>query len=185
METHQDSGLPCKSLWTPRPIPKELHSVYEGGPFIKCSVCGHSLAAAESEDGVLFEVQKVFHGREVIFEMALCQPCGESLCGELSAESLEALKGFLLCNFKPSLAPQHCHFCCMPRALLDRFTLVAACRRDALVLPSIVLCDHCGDRLQQQISPKTRETQDEFLRDHFPGLPGARDLNPSFGGMFA
>ena len=196
METDQ-GGLSQPSFWIPRPIPDELHSVYESGPFRKCSVCEHALceeADGQSEEGqsangeppgMLYEIQKVYHGTEVIFEMALCHGCGETLCGELSAASLEALKGFLICRFTPSLTPHHCHFCGLPRALLDRFTLVGACRQEALVLPTIVLCDHCGDTLQEQISAETRETQEEFLRDHFPGLPGALDLNPSIGGMFA
>jgi len=163
-----------------KPLPQELHSAYAAKPFEKCSSC-----SARLDSGCLYEIQKVFRMGEVIFEMALCQTCGEEACREFSEESMEALKGFLMCNFTPSPASCHCNFCGFPRAILDRFTLIGACQEQSLLLPPITLCDGCAEALQCRVSPKTRETQEEFLRKNFPGVPGALDLNPSIGGFLA
>ena len=140
------------------PIPIDLHSVYEDGPFRTCTVCSTALISETglpsgplserstgplserstglqplpadaihrsppSEGSCLYEIQKVYQGDRVIFEMALCQHCGEQICQEFSEESMEALKGFLLSHFRPSSEACHCHFCGFPRALLKRMTL--------------------------------------------------------------
>jgi hypothetical protein len=161
------------------PIPAELHSVYEGGPFRVCSVCSFPLGA-----GCLYEIQKVFRRDRVVFEMALCQHCGEKLCREFSRESTEALKGFLLSNFRPSPESCHCHFCGFPRVLFrEGLTLIGACQESSLILPPIVLCGKCEEALQGRISQKTRAVQEDFVRQNFPGVPCDLDLNPTFGGV--
>jgi hypothetical protein len=161
------------------PIPEELHSVYEAGPFTRCSVCEQSLV-----DGRLYEVQKVYRGKEVIFEMGICHGCGESIAKDFSEESLEAMKGFLLCNFKPTMHSHHCHFCGSPRSLFPGYTIVGACRERSLIFPSIVMCEKCSEGLQERLSRKTREVQGDFIRDHFPGVPANLDFNPSLSNLF-
>ncbi len=159
-------------------IPSELHSFYDKGPFRSCTVCGGDLSS-----GCLYEIQKVYRGKEVIFEMAICQTCGEAICQEFSEESMAAMKGFLLSSFKPSRETCHCHFCGFPRPLSSGYTLVAACRASALIVPAIVLCDRCGEKLQARLSKKTKESQEDFIRNNFPGVPAEMDLNPTFCGM--
>jgi hypothetical protein len=159
-------------------IPSDLHSVYEAGPFTRCNVCEEPLR----ELG-LYEIQKVYRGKEVIFEVALCHRCGEELVRELSQESLEAMKGFLFANFRPTPEAEHCHFCGFPRGLFANYTVVAACEGSALLLPRIVMCERCGERLSELLSRKTREVQSDFVRDHFPGVPADLDLSPSFRGI--
>lgn len=169
-----------RPLETSRPIriPLELHSFSEKGPFRVCTVCKEDLSK-----GCLYEIQKIYRGKEVVFEMAVCRTCGEVVCKEFSEESLEALKGFLLSSFKPSPETCHCHFCGFPRPLISGYTLVAACCAGSLVAPAIILCDHCGEKLQSKLSPKMREAIDAFIRKNFPGVPPDLDLNPSFGGL--
>lgn len=200
------------------PIPVELHSVYESGPFTRCTICngplhslyaagepetfgtvpiGHedpSLDGAIEDDGfqgnqdaddsqAIYEIQKVFRGSEVLFEMAICRRCGEQVAKEFSEESIEAMKGFLLSNFKPDKDASHCHFCTFPLALLEGWTMVGACREDRLIFPPIILCEPCSENLQQRLSKTTRDVQDEFIRDHFPGVPADLDLSPSVFGV--
>jgi len=162
----------------PQPIPELLHSVYEKGPFRTCCVCGHRLL-----DGRLYEIQKVFRGKEAIFEMAICHECGEGVAREFSEESMENMKKFLMENFKPAGEPTHCHFCGFPRALVPNFTIVGMCREKSLLVPSIVMCEKCSESLQGKLSRKTREAQGDFIRDNFPGVPEGLDVSPapSFG----
>ncbi len=167
-----------QQFFRPQPIPDLLHSVYEKGPFRACCMCGHHLA-----DGRLYEIQKVFRGKEAIFEMAICHGCGEDVAREFSQESMENMKQFLVANFRPSPEPSHCHFCGFPRALVHDFTIVGMCRQTSLLLPSIIMCEKCSERLQGKLSRKTREAQGDFVRDHFPGVPEGLDVSPapSFG----
>ena len=163
----------------PLEIPEELHSFYEEGLFKKCTICDKDL-----EHLGLYEVQKIYRDKEVVFETAICQACGEDLSKEMSLESIEAMKGFMLCNFKPTEEPDHCHFCGIPRAIFDNYTVIGACREISLLLPLIIMCEKCSEHLQEQLSQKTREVQGDFIRDHFPGVPAALDLSPSVGTLF-
>jgi hypothetical protein len=177
-----EDPLRCHETWLPEfkpcPIPRELHSVYEEGPFTSCNVCGESLA-----DGRLYEIQKVYRGKQVVFELGICHNCGENVAREFSEESLEAMKGFLLCNFKLTLEARHCHFCGLPRSVTPNYTIVGACRESSLIFPTLVMCEKCSEGLQDRLSRKTRDTQGDFIRDHFPGVPADLDLSPSFGGV--
>ena len=210
-----------------QPIPVELHSVYESGPFTRCTICnrllhshhvagGHETVGkgykpngtgpigTEHEDPALngvtdddsfqgkkdtndgqavYEIQKVFRGSEVLFEMAICRRCGEQVAKEFSEESIEAMKGFLLSNFKPDKDASHCHFCTFPLALLEGWTMVGACKENRLIFPPIILCEPCSENLQQRLSKTTRDVQDEFIRDHFPGVPADLDFSPSVFGV--
>ena len=216
-----------------RRIPVELHSVYESGPFTRCTICNgrlHSLHAPEGRESVgcsdekislfsgapdadhallsadagcddgrdddgrdddgrdddgqaVYEIQKVFRGPEVLFEMAICRRCGEQVAKEFSEESIAAMKGFLLSNFKPDEDSSHCHFCTFPLALLEGWTMVGACKENQLIFPAIILCEPCSENLQQRLSKTTRDVQDEFIRDHFPGVPADLDFSPSVFGV--
>ncbi|MEM7235536.1 MAG: hypothetical protein AAF517_25410, partial [Planctomycetota bacterium] len=135
------------------------------------------------DDCSLYEVQKVLRGSECIFEMAMCQGCGEDLTQEFSEESLKTMKGFLLCNFRPSLADDQCHFCSAPKTAFKNYTLLGVCQGlenlgSSLVFPRIVMCEDCSEGLQQKLSKKTRDIQGDFVRDFFPGIPADMDFSP-------
>ncbi len=164
-----------KRFGKPTPIPDLLHSAYAEEPFRRCTVCN-----ADLHDGRLYEIQKVFRGKEAIFEMAVCQKCGESVAEEFSEESITRIRRFLTERFRPSSEPEHCHFCGLPRGLFSSFTVVGACQSSALILPTIVMCEPCSEKLQEQLSKKTRDVQADFVRDTFPGVPADLDLSPSF-----
>ncbi len=158
----------------PQPIPQLLHSVFEKGPFKTCCVCSKVLT-----DGRLYEIQKVFKGREAIFEMAICHGCGEEVAQEFSNESKENMKKFLVDNFRPAPEPAQCHFCGFPRNLVPNFTIVGMCQKFSLLVPSIIMCEKCTERLQGKLSRKTREAQGDFIKDNFPGVPEGLDVTPS------
>ena len=67
-ETRDSSADAEQPLETEPPeIPEELHSFYEEGLFRKCTICDKDL-----EHLGLYEVQKVYRNKEVIFETAIC-----------------------------------------------------------------------------------------------------------------
>lgn len=182
MECEDPSRFPERAFrippFQPIELPEDLHSVYEEGPFRSCTVCDSDLL-----DGRLYEVQKVFRGSECVFEMGVCHECGESVAHEFSEESIEAMKGFLLCRFKPTTEPTHCHFCGFPRSMFKDYTLIGACRESSLILPRIIMCEKCGIALQECLSQKTRDVQGDFVQDCFPGVPADLDLSPTIGGL--
>ncbi len=163
-----------KRFLQPQPIPDILHSVYEKGPFKSCCVCGQILT-----DGRVYEIQKVFRGKEAIFEMAICHGCGEEVAHEFSQESIENMKRFLLENFKPTPEPSHCHFCGFPHRLRVNFTIVGMCQEHSLLVPSIIMCEKCSEQIQEKLSRKTRDVQGDFIRDNFPGVPEGLDVSPT------
>ena len=158
------------------PIPPALYSFLLQRPFRQCTVCSCDLTS-----GCFYEIQKVYRGDEVVFEMALCQTCGESLAQEFSKESIDALKNFLASSFQPSQGTRSCHFCDFPQQPAKGYTLVGACRAEALLLPPILLCATCSEKLQSELSQKTRDRQEEFVRDNFPGVPADVDFSPTPG----
>src|SRR5688572_2906141 len=120
----KDSPVPAQG-----PIPPELHSFFHGGPFEVCSIF-HEDLAGES----LYEIQKVYRGTEVVFEMAICDSCGERQCREISRESMEALKTFLHSHFRPSRGILCCHFCGLPKPSKPGYTIIGACKGRVLLL---------------------------------------------------
>jgi hypothetical protein len=157
-------------------IPSELHSFAGNGPFRTCSACCQPLDRAGC-----YEIQKVYRQKEVIFEMALCEGCARGLCQEFSEESLQALKGFLLASYRPSPETFHCHFCGFPRPLVSGYTICGACSGSHLICPALLMCESCTEKLQARISKKTKEVQEDFVRNTFPGVPADLDLSPTFG----
>lgn len=162
----------------PAPIPEILHSAYKEGPFTQCTMCSEGLT-----DGRLYEIQKVYRGKEVILEMAVCHKCGENVAREFSEESVENFRRFVTDSFRPTSEASHCNFCGLPRGVLPNFTIVGACRESWLILPSFVMCEKCTERLQALLSRKTRDVQGDFIRDNFPGVPADLDLSPTLGGI--
>jgi len=149
-------------------IPPLLHSVYEEGPFTQCSVCDTSLL----EEGVLYEIQKVFRGAEVIFECAVCGSCAAGLIQAYSKESLKVMQEFFESSFRPDNGPDRCHFCGGDgRAGRDDVVVMGMCMGPVLMAPPVVICEACGESLNERLSKKTKESYGEFIENNFPGVP--------------
>ncbi len=154
------------------PIPEALHSEYSGEPFKQCTQCGGSLSQAFA-----YQIQKVFRGEEVLFELALCQSCSEGLGREISEESHEALSEFMQSLLTSHYASDACKSCGIPRYELVRYSRVALCQTEFLAY-EMTLCETCEDAVQNKLSQETRDRHDDFIRDNFPGVPSELDLNP-------
>jgi hypothetical protein len=157
------------------PIPEELHSVYEDGPFSKCNICDKLLL---DQDDV-YNVEKVMRRGECIFEMAVCITCATNLHRQYSKDSRKALRKFFLEGYEPSLDTESCHLCKSASDEDSDRVLTAACARDRLVMPLVVVCSKCMERSQELLSQKTRETFRDFIETHFPGVPAEWEPAPT------
>ncbi|MBN1421297.1 MAG: hypothetical protein JXP34_21160 [Planctomycetes bacterium] len=155
------------------PIPEILHSTYLKGPFRTCTVCDESL-----DDGRLYEVERVFRGREPVFEMAICLACAARISREFSRESTEAIRGFLEEHLEPRQGDA-CGTCGCETAAGRGRTVSGILRRGSLVVPMLVICETCEEALQGLLSEKTRGVQGDFIDTHFPGVPAGLDRSPT------
>lgn len=153
------------------PIPRRLHSVYANGPFTHCVDCKQNLI----EPPQFYEVQKVYKGREVIFEYALCNSCGEKLMKEYSKESLTNLQQYFIEHYWPSLDIEQCQLC--HNDSFEEYSLMSMCRGSSM-LALFVICHQCTESLEQLLSEKTRKVMGDFVDDKFPGVPAEFDLLP-------
>ena len=149
-------------------IPPLLHSLYEEGPFRKCSICERPLLEGET----LYEIQKIWRGRETVFEYAICQPCGMELVKSYSKESLDRIREFFESRFQPDGEEARGHFCRREaRPGRDDLSMMAMCMGAFLLAPPVVICDPCNESLNEKLSKKTRESYGDFIDTHFPGVP--------------
>jgi len=156
------------------PIPPELMSVYEEGPFTKCTYCSRDLAKAPYPH----TVEKIFRGTETIVEFALCLPCIQSLRRELSKESLERMDRYVKEHFPP---PENgsCLGCRTPREEMTAYKLSALCGGGRLLLPEVVaICESCAEKIAETLSKKTRDRLDDFRRDVLDLFPDGLTIDP-------
>ncbi|MBI4612996.1 MAG: hypothetical protein HY720_05245 [Planctomycetes bacterium] len=156
------------------PVPRLFHSVYREGPFEECLVCSESLRAPFRQ----YFVEKVFRGREVILEAAICVPCMLKMQGEFSEESRERLEAFgrqRMGQSKHSFV--RCDLCSAPRGDTGEMNLIGAFVGRWLVRDGVfLLCETCVLAIQELLSQKTRDVHREFLDDRFPGVPYDLDV---------
>jgi len=155
------------------PVPEILHSTYLEGPFRTCAVCEERL-----DDGRVYEIERVFRGREPVFEMAICLACAAKVASEFSRESTEAIRTFLQDRLTLRL-DEGCGVCGRIATSGRGRTVSGIVRRGALVLPMLTICDTCEEALQGLLSEKTRRVQGDFIDTHFPGVPAGLDRSPT------
>jgi hypothetical protein len=156
------------------PIPPELHSAHDEGPFQKCSDCGCPLQTPEA----LHLIGKSWRDGEVVFEFALCMGCGLSLFSQYSEESKANLNAYFVPL--PGVEPgglEACYRCgASGAALSDEKSLEAIALGSELVDDPILVCGPCTDGAEKVLSKKTKEAFDEFVRRVCPTVPEGADL---------
>ena len=157
-------------------------SVETGEPFRECIHCHCDLVAS----GRMYLVSKEIVRGECVLEYALCDQCRDELSGELSEESRERIQQMLeegvdwQSRIERTMGASgidawidSCIFCGAPRDEEKGYGLSAIFIGGHLFpgpLPAII-CGACSERLQQQLSKKTRDFWDRFSEEHFPGPP--------------
>jgi hypothetical protein len=183
-------------------IPRILHSIQTGAPFLSCIDCG----AALSLTGQPYGVEKVLRNGEVVFEYAICTNCTFALMREFSKESLARMADYVekmrreLCEpdaedldrflralegddtfagVDPELreSPDHCHRCGRTGSEFeDEHTVVGMLTGSKLVTGISTICAKCTDGMEDVLSKHTRESHDDFVRRNFPGVPAGIDI---------
>ena len=71
-------------------IPTQFHSVQHEGPFTRCIQCEVDLPTS----GRLYAIEKIYRGKEVIIELAMCLDCRDSSSECMSKESIAAIGNY-------------------------------------------------------------------------------------------
>jgi len=155
------------------PIPKILHSFYEGRPFVSCTRCGESLA--DFEDG--YRISKNFNKDECIIEYALCLSCLDAMLDEASEESKISLAKFHAENLRDVSGFNDCALCNKKfDAVKDGdYSFTGVCIDDKMY-DSAMVCFSCMEAMAEVMSEETRRTWDRFREENFPGVPS--DFEP-------
>jgi uncharacterized protein with PIN domain len=134
-------------------------------------VCGEDLLLGR----IPYQVQKVWRGGEVVFEMAVCARCAANLMREFSQESMAAMQAFHQQHYRPEDTVALCHFCRKAVTAQTEHEVGAACAGARLLRPAVVICGECNGRMQERLSRKTREAWGDFVEQNFPGVPTAME----------
>lgn len=200
-----DFGEP--QAWEPN-LPREFHSEYLSGPFVRCVDCECELLDA----GEVYSVVKSYVGREAVFEMAICAACSARLGATYSDHSKAAFEKSVRQWHHESSSGNHatdaeahsprdellgwaapgdvaqldaCAACGRSRAECRRYSIVGTFLGRSLVTPTqlpfrlpLLICDDCNSRTAESISRQTRDSWDRFVEEHFDGPPGVELDSP-------
>jgi hypothetical protein len=165
--------VPSETLELLPHIPEVLNSTYEEGPFSRCTVCDSFLEST----ACIYYLEKVMRAGECVFEMAVCATCAVEMHREYSRESREALqRHYADLRLIPDI--DTCDFCHKSSGPDQDRILTAACASNRLVMPVVINCQTCGERTQDLLSQKTRESFREFMENHIPGVPAEWEPAP-------
>ena len=169
-------------------VPRLFHSVEFEGPFKKCLNC----KVPFDEMNVPHLINKSYRGPECIFEYAMCQNCHLEMVQSFSEESRVSLEAFHLgrVNFDARSEKlegnehhtdwlKECLTCGTEVQHLKEYSIAAMAFESTMVFDPFprMMCGSCEMELQEQLSAKTRDQWDGFIRDNFEGPP-AESPNP-------
>ncbi len=156
------------------PVPPDLYSAHDEGPFRRCSDCGADLSSADA----IHLIGRVFRDGEVIFEYALCLPCVIKLYQQYSEESKANLAAYFAQEAPPPPdCTRWCHRCgCHGEGLADEQAIEGLAMGGILLGHPIVICAECSAGAERVLSKKTREAFDDFVRRVAPMLPADVDI---------
>lgn len=178
------------------PIPREFHSLENGGLFEKCLKCEVSLL----DSGQPYLIERVFVQQEPILEYAMCEACVLAAQDELSVESRQAVSRYMLDNLDignrlerlsdwaeqgtddASELMDRCLFSGTPADDCRERQMAAWCEGDQMKVDHVFPLMISGvaiEKLNAVLSEKTRGWIDDFVGDNF-GMPPEFCDNPDF-----
>jgi hypothetical protein len=175
-----------------RTIDDWLSSEETGGPFTHCLRC--ALPLVEIMEPWL--VNKEIFGGECVIEYAICQPCRDSVTGQLSEKSKEFVRHFLEQQIDWQARIQEfmlahdlverldaCIACRTPRIDAAGFAISALFDSGGSLVTGplpLLICHECIGRITAGLSVESRELWKNFAAEYFPGP--SDDAN--FPGLF-
>lgn len=157
------------------PIPEILHSDFRKDPFETCLKCERTLDQIEG----IYEIQKIYRQGRPIWEHAICSTCGEDLIEDYSDESLARIQEFMSQLDLHEEGMSECHLCSSSVETGNEHMISTLCRNDSMIISPMILCMDCLDHMNSLLSDETRDSWDEFMKDHVPGLPAQEEPTPS------
>lgn len=170
------------------PVPPDLWSFANEGPFERCSVCDCDL----QEPGVVYLIEKAFQGKEPIFEYAMCDACCVNLRNELSVKSLELINNYYdehvdLAARRERLLEAHgldhkpwLDQCVIKKRAIrpdEEYQICALCSDKDLLFTYMPVCisGEAVEDIVKLLSDETLGVVNDFMGQHF-GAPDSSDL---------
>ncbi len=165
-------------------IPAKFENSISEKNFSHCSVCGADLIA-NNKDYLIEKAYKRFAnnlGEELLFEIAVCFDCAETMKGELSKESLESISAFFQKksfeqkqanpNPDPSILLGQCLLSGKNLCDMQEYQVYAHCRGGQLAdhHSYYMLSDEIIEEIQELLSDHTRDQLQKFSDDNL-GIP--------------
>lgn len=164
------------------PVPEAFHCQKTGAPFSHCLVCDEPIGP-----GTLHLIEKAFRSGDTLYEYAMCFQCYQTLRGDMSISSLEAIDVFFdqraefelrqaeLMAISPDRVDPWIAECIVSRQPIEpdsEYQVFAFCRGSDMMLDRMpyAIGNEAVEELYELLSPKTREEMDRFTEDHL-GLP--------------
>lgn len=162
-------------------IPATFHSFEQEGPFRHCQICRQDLV----QERLLYAIEKVYRGEEVILEHAICVGCMQAMQERYSEDSLAAIEQYqsqidletirehYLAGNELDASLGRCAVKGHSRADLEHYHLYAFCEGDNLFLvqPPFMISGEAVEEMQELLSPETRDEMDRYTRDHLNTFP--------------
>ena len=177
-----------------RDIPKIFFSSETGAPTKHCKVCGKFLL-----DEAEYAIEKAFvhypttGTTDLIWEIALCTNCQESMMSEISIESQKKMNAYFAThsnlshqqqllqeeNFNPEAWVDQCIVKGTKKAGCSQFQITGRCLGNQMIFEHtpFMISGAAMDELTQLLSNQTIGTMNKFRDQHFPP---PEDLSPLF-----
>ena len=164
-------------------IPPEFYDSESGEPIKHCRKCQKELIDSHSEYVIEKVIRKVDDHEQVLFEYALCMNCIQEVQGEISEESAQNIKTYMLSKMeaireRPFMGTRACLWSGTPREDLKEFQMIAKCVGDKTFSfqPPFLISGSMMEELDALLSSKTRDTLEGFMDDNFGPPPEFREL---------
>ncbi len=161
-------------------IPEKFHNSLEEAPFKTCNNCQKELINSNSE----YLIEKAykqfgqFEAEELLFEIAICMDCANTMRGSLSKESKNAVENFFM---EKSMARKNqagidpmaeCLLTGKPLTEMEEYQIYAYCQGDSIAMHGgyYVLSDDIIEAIQSLLSAETKEELQRFTDEH-TGMP--------------
>lgn len=172
-------------------LPPIFNSFETDEPFSSCLTCDRALADLD----VPHTVSKIYKGAEVVMEYAMCHPCRMSLSEDFSEESRTAIHNFFNQHVRlteRSLALEgseshtdwmrSCLTCGTIASEVSDYSIAALAFGEQMLFDPfpMMVCSHCEQTIQKQLSKETRDRWDRFIGENFDTPPSGA-LQPDGG----
>jgi len=156
------------------PIDKAFYPFDSDEPFKSCTMC-----QVEFEEDPDFLVEKAVKGNDVIFEIAMCIPCAETMRKQLSADSMKRMDTYMSAvdfqarieHFSENESDDIKDFIgsCLVKGKEidpnDEHQIYAYCQGGEMIYSALpyAISGEAIEEMQELLSPETKREMDDFM----------------------